>query len=295
MAVWLLAHGGADLAGLARLGGATGAAGACWLGEAGDWGTLGVSTVLHLEGADPATGATALADRLGADDLLLAGHDRISLETVSRWAALVGAGISTSCLGATCTADGATLIKHGLGGQWLFTVEVKGGAATFLTRQLDASARPPGDPKVEVVPPGASPAGKVETLEESVAAEAAVDLSSATVIVSGGRGLGSPAGFTLVKELAGRLGGAVGASRAVVDMGWIPYSHQVGQTGRTVSPKLYIALGISGAVQHRAGMQNSGLVVAVNTDANAPIFKICDYGLVADWREVSEAWLKALA
>lgn len=291
MALWLLAHPEADLDGLARLGAATGATGACWLGAAGDWGALGVSEVLHLEGADPATGAAALADRLGAGDLLFSGRDRTSLETVARWAALAGVGLSTSCLEATCGDDGATLTKHGLGGQWLFTARVGEGAATFRTRQVAGEARPATEPTVAVVAPGAAPAGQVEMLGETAMAEGAVDLGSADVIVSGGRGLGAPEGFDLVGRLAGKLGGAVGASRAVVDMGWIPYAHQVGQTGRSVSPKLYVALGISGAVQHRAGMQNSGLIVAVNTDPNAPIFQVCDYGLVADWKEVAEAWL----
>jgi electron transfer flavoprotein alpha subunit len=120
----------------------------------------------------------------------------------------------------------------------------------------------------------------------------ACNLEEAEIIVSGGRGMGKPENFTLIEELANVLGGAVGASRAVVDAGWKPQPHQVGQTGKTVGPKIYFACGISGAIQHMAGMSSSDIVIAINKDADAPIFKAADYGIVGDVLEVLPALIE---
>lgn len=131
-------------------------------------------------------------------------------------------------------------------------------------------------------------------LEFIHAKEDTVDIEYSDVIVAGGRGMGGPDGFKLIKALADEMGGVVGASRPCVDAGWISYSHQVGQSGKTVRPKVYVAAGISGALQHKVGMQNSDFIIAINTDPNAPIFEVADVGIVGDMFEVIPAMIEEL-
>jgi electron transfer flavoprotein alpha subunit len=138
---------------------------------------------------------------------------------------------------------------------------------------------------------------RIEVLDVVKSAKEIVSLTDAEIICSGGRGLGDPSGFELIKKFADKVGGVVGSSRAAVDAGWIDHSHQVGQTGTTVKPRIYFACGISGAIQHLAGMQTSDIIVAINKDPDAPIFEVADYGIVGDLYKVIpqiiEEWDKA--
>jgi electron transfer flavoprotein alpha subunit len=215
--------------------------------------------------------------------------------------------------GQDLSAAMAAQLEVGLGSDAL-NLEIDAGSkamkltrAAFGGRFMATYVNTRSKPQMTTVRPKAFPmpqldtANNAEVIKESVSiaeddirtkvlqfaqSEVAVNLVEADIIVSGGRGTGGSEGFTVIKALAEALGGAMGASRAAVDSGWIPYEHQVGQTGKTVKPKIYIACGISGAIQHLAGMRTSDCIVAINKDAEAPIFKIASFGIVGDYKQV---------
>jgi electron transfer flavoprotein alpha subunit len=176
-------------------------------------------------------------------------------------------------------------------GKLLANVYITGGLQVITLRGRAFAPAEPGNGsgEAEWVPPAVDAADLSTEVVGFESSEGTVSLTDATIIVSGGRGVGGPEGFAPVQELADVLGGALGASRAAVDAGWIPYDHQVGQTGKTVSPDLYIACGISGAIQHQAGMRTAKVIVAINKDSEAPIFKLASYGIVGDLFKVVPA------
>lgn len=205
-------------------------------------------------------------------------------------AANLGFGLCTDSIGIKADGGKLKLTRAALGGNYTVTVVNEKTKPQIATVRPKAFAMPERDASksAEVVKetfPFAETDLNTKFLE-FIKSKVMVNLVEAEIIVSGGRGTGGPEGFNVLRELADTLGGALGASRAAVDSGWIPYEHQVGQTGKTVKPKIYIACGISGAIQHLAGMRTSDCIVAINKDPEAPIFKNATIGIVGDYKLV---------
>jgi len=205
-------------------------------------------------------------------------------EIAARLAIKLGGGVLTDAV--AVNADGS-VEQSIFGGSITVTSKVRTGVPVIAVRPNSITPEPaatPGTAEVVEVDVPLSDAAKAATVVEHVSEDkgARPALSDASIVVSGGRGIGTAENFRIIEQLADTLGAAVGASRAVVDAGWVPHQMQVGQTGVTVSPQLYIAVGISGAIQHRAGMQTSKTIIAINKDPEAPIFELADYGVVGD-------------
>jgi electron transfer flavoprotein alpha subunit len=240
---------------------------------------------------DPAVDVLDALAREAGPSLLLLPASNAGKDLAARVAVRLGAGVITEATDIS-VSDGAVVVQSPkFGGTVVSTIGFKNSDYGVVVCRPNSFAARKQAGKGEVKQ-AASPSGKAYPAQivEAVAQEAgALGVDEASVVVSGGRGLGGPEHFDIVEELAGALGGAVGASRAVVDAGWISHGHQVGQTGKTVSPQLYVAVGISGAIQHKVGMRSSGLIVAINKDPNAPIFEFCDFGVVGDLFQVVPA------
>ncbi|MDG4785419.1 electron transfer flavoprotein subunit alpha/FixB family protein [Micromonospora sp. WMMD1102] len=252
----------------------------------GEYGAAKIYAAEHeeIDGHLVAPKATVLAElvrRVQPAAVLLASSQE-GKEIAGRLAVKLDNGLLTDVVG--LAADG-TASQVAFAGSTIVTSKVTRGLPLVTLRPNSVTPSPaPATPAVEQLDVALGDADRLARVVDRVAEQkgSRPELTEASVVVSGGRGVGNADNFKLVEELADLLGGAVGASRAAVDSGYYPHQFQVGQTGKTVSPQLYVALGISGAIQHRAGMQTSKTIVAVNKDGEAPIFELADFGVVGD-------------
>jgi electron transfer flavoprotein alpha subunit len=238
--------------------------------------------------------ANALAEEPDAVVLLGAGPD--GRDVAGALAALTAYGVLVNAT-AVAWADGHPTVEMNVFGGKLVTTSTftgPGGIITVRPNSVTAEAAAKAGSVEPVKPAGEARLPRVAVGDHVAEASAAAPIEEARIIVSGGRGIGGAEGFAMVEELAAALGGAVGATRAAVDSGWIPYAQQIGQTGKIVKPQLYLALGISGAIQHKVGMQTAGTIIAVNRDPDAPIGEFADLMVVGDLFAVVPALLAEL-
>jgi electron transfer flavoprotein alpha subunit len=281
--------------------GITWGGGAALAAQAGDYGATTLYDVGDLAGALPgvpvASAIAALIEREGAPDAVLIPTSYDGRDVAGRLSARLDRPVLTNVIG--LRDDDGIVTEHPVFGGSL-TVSAKftsDGPGIIVVRAKSFPAEPAGRPSASVVSAAPSELGSTGgaiIVTSHVEERTGPKLEDATVVVSGGRGLGDASAYAMIEELANLLHGAAGASRAIVDAGWVPYSHQVGQTGKTVKPLVYIACGISGATQHMVGMKGSKNIVAINKDADAPIFQIADLGIVGDVHKVLPALIDAL-
>jgi electron transfer flavoprotein alpha subunit len=278
--------------------GANGAAIAPALGE---YGAAKVFVVDAGESLAGVVGAAAVAQLAGehSPDLILFAQSYDGRDAIARLSVKLDRTVLTNGMSLSVDGDTVTVGTAIFGGNTLVDTAFEGpGPHLAAIRPKSFAAEPGGAGAGEVVEVGAVDAGRAaeaKILERHVEEREGPKLEEATIVVSGGRGIGAAENYEpLVEELAKLLKGASGASRAIVDAGWVPYSKQVGQTGKTVKPKVYIALGISGATQHMVGMKGSDNIIAVNKDGEAPIFSVADLGIVGDVHKVVPKIIEAL-
>jgi electron transfer flavoprotein alpha subunit len=266
-------------------------------------GDHGVTKVYHLDpgdalGSAPAAAALAALAAADAPKVLMFSMGNLDRDVAGRLSARLGATVLANAVDVAVAGDTVTAANEILGGTMkVSTAATTDGPVIVITRPKTFTAEPMGGGSPEVVAvasPDTGHAGTATVLSTHVEASEGPDLGAADIVVSGGRGLGAADAFAMLDELAKQLGGAVGATRAVVDSGWVPYSYQIGQTGKTVKPTVYLACGISGAMQHLVGMKDSATIIAVNKDPEAPIFGVSDLGIVGDVHKVVPALVEAL-
>lgn len=261
------------------------------LGKEGvDEAFLGDNAVFDKYNPELFTEAVAHVLKTKAPAVVLATSTMIARDLFPRVAARLGVGVSSDCTELEISSSGDVKARRPMyAGKCTAEVAFENSPTKIvLMRANQLSITPASAAKTPAVEDVAAPTKDLKTLVKEIVkgTSGKLDLTEANIIVSGGRGLKEPGNFKVIEELAEVLGATVGASRAVVDAGWVPHTMQVGQTGKTVAPTLYIAAGISGAIQHLAGMSGSKVVVAINKDGNAPIFQKATYGIVGDALEV---------